>query len=111
MTNPSKSKGDRFERESVGAHEKLGITCERTYLAPQAARRNPGDLRIDARFSGECKSRKGGNSFKTLEDWLADHDLLFLRRDRKPYRVYMTHEMYEYLIKQATINEGTNGGS
>ena len=29
----------------------------------------------------ECKARRNGQGFKQLEDWLADYDVLFLRRN------------------------------
>jgi hypothetical protein len=32
-------------------------------------------------FTAEVKARKSGAGFKTLEKWLGDNDLLFLRRN------------------------------
>ena len=46
----------------------------------------------------EVKARAGGDGFKTLERWLGDNDLLFLRRDRSTPLVVMPWSLYQDLM-------------
>jgi len=47
----------------------------------------------------EVKARAGGEGFRTLERWLSDKDLLFLRRDYAEPLVLMPWAVYEKLMK------------
>lgn len=97
--HPSKRKGDNFEREVKEFHRQLGVPCERTYLASQAGRNDPGDLKIGEQIRGECKARKSGSGFAVLERWMGDNDILFLRRDRKEMLVCMNADLYGTMMR------------
>jgi hypothetical protein len=81
-------KGDKIEREIVARHIEIGVHAERYPLSGATRFRNSGhdlDLYIygrdEAPAVAECKSRKDGAGFTTLERWLGEYDLLVLRRD------------------------------
>jgi hypothetical protein len=57
-------KGDRIDRELVALHRALGVFCERVPL------------------SGAQRYQGNGAGFATLESWLGEFDVLFLRRYR-----------------------------
>ena len=85
----SRDKGNRSERELVERHKALGVHAERYPLSGASRFRGSGhdiDLYIfgrdEAPAVAECKARKSGGGFTTLERWLGDFDLLVLRRDR-----------------------------
>ena len=81
MARLSRDKGQRIEREVVHLHQDAGIPASRVPLSGAAGGEFAGDLHVlDLR--AEVKSRKDGSGFKQLETWLADHDMLFVRRDR-----------------------------
>lgn len=96
----SRDKGLRREREFVRLHTALGIHAERVPLSGAAGGSFSGDIdvyvfgRDEAPLVGEIKARANGKGFKTLEGWVADNDLLFLRRDRAepmvvvPWRIW-----------------------
>ena len=96
-----RQKGDRCERELVERHRALGINAERYPLSGASRFRGSGhDLDIyalggdEAPLVAEVKARKDGAGFATLERWLAEYDLLFLRRNNAdplaliPWRVW-----------------------
>lgn len=98
-------KGDRIEREIINLHEELEIHAERYPLSGASHFRGSGhdiDIYADddsvAPLVAEVKSRKDGKGFTTLEKWLGDYDLLFLRRDRKKPMVVMPWRVYVYLM-------------
>lgn len=81
-------KGDRVERELVEYHRTLGLHCERVPLSGASRYQgNAADLDIyafgreEAPLVAECKSRKDGAGFTTLEKWLGENDALFLKRN------------------------------
>jgi Holliday junction resolvase len=81
-------KGDRVEREIAARHRALGIHAERYPLSGASRFRSSGhdlDVYIHGRDAApavaEVKSRKSGSGFVTIEAWLADYDVLFLRRN------------------------------
>ena len=49
----------------------------------------------------EVKTPKDGSGFKQLESWLADHDILFLRRDRQKLLVLLPWDVYLRLMQGA----------
>ena len=80
-------KGSRAEREIVSRHAELGVPGERYPLSGASRFRGSGhdvDLylfgRHEAPIAAEVKARATGAGFATLEKWLGDHDVLFLRR-------------------------------
>ena len=88
MGKPSRDKGARVEREIVDRHKAMGVHAARVPLSGAAGGRFSGDVDIhafgadDAPLVGEVKARKDGAGFATLERWLGENDLIFLRRDR-----------------------------
>lgn len=97
MGNKSRQKGNRAEAEVVALHKAIGIQAQRVPLSGAAGGLFKGDVIIDGRRA-EVKSRANGQGFVTLEKWLADNDLLFLRRDRQKPLVLMPWAVYEKLI-------------
>jgi Holliday junction resolvase len=94
-------KGDRVERELVHLHTNIGIKAERYPLSGASCFRGSGhDLDIyvfgldETPLVAEVKARKDGSGFATLERWLGEYDVLFLRRDHAeplalvPWRVW-----------------------
>jgi Holliday junction resolvase len=94
-------KGDRVERELVHLHTELGIKAERYPLSGASRFRGSGhDVDIyafgtdAAPLVAEVKARKNGAGFVTLEQWLGEYDVLFLRRDNAeplalvPWRIW-----------------------
>jgi len=104
--NRSRDKGNRIEREIVNRHLDAGIYAERVPLSGAAGGSFSGDLRI-GELRGEVKARRSGEGFKTLERWLGDNDLLFLRRDRSEPLVVMNWATYQCLMHQGEA--ATNG--
>jgi Holliday junction resolvase len=94
-------KGDRIEREIVDRHKGLGVHAERHPLSGASRFRGTGhdiDVYLFERdqvpIVAEVKSRRNGGGFATLEQWLADYDALFLRRNNAdplvmlPWRIW-----------------------
>jgi hypothetical protein len=97
----SRAKGNRIEREIVQRHFALGIQSERYPLSGASYFRGHGhdiDLCIfgqdEESLFVEVKSRKSGNGYATIENWLADCDVLMQRRNNAdplvcvPWRVW-----------------------
>ena len=93
-------KGDLLEREFVNRRKGIGVHCERYPLSGASRFRGRGhdlDLyalgREEAPLVAEVKARKNGADFTTLEKWLGEYDVLFLRRNnadplvRLPWRL------------------------
>jgi Holliday junction resolvase len=88
MGRTSQRKGGRIERELVQLHKDIGVHAERYPLSGATHFRGAGhDIDIYARGKGEApfvaevKARKNGAGFTTLESWLGEYDLLFLKRN------------------------------
>lgn len=102
-----RQKGDRVEREIVALHVELGIHSERIPLSGASRYQgNGGDIdvyvhgRAAAPIIGEVKARKDGSGFKTLEDWLGDNDILFLKRSNATPLVVLPWETWAALLKR-----------
>jgi Holliday junction resolvase len=100
-------KGDRCERELVELHRALGIHAERYPLSGSSRFRGQGhdvDVyafgREEAPLVAECKARKDGGGFVTIEAWLADYDALFLRRNRAEPLVVVPWRVWSRLLKR-----------
>lgn len=110
MGKMQRRKGYRVEHEIVAAHLKEGIQCERVPLSGAAGGSYTGDLRILDFWTAEVKARKNGGGFKTIEDWLGENDMLFLKRNQKPplvvlpWDVYI-HLMYDVMMRRESIEE------
>lgn len=97
-------KGSRFERHLVELHHDHGVPAKRVPLSG-AQEGWEGDLEIAGLMKGEAKVRKGGSGFKVLEKWLADNDVLFLKRDRQDPFVALTFNSYIRLVKAFVMSE------
>jgi Holliday junction resolvase len=100
-------KGDRCERELVALHKQIGVYCERYPLSGASRFRGSGhDLDVYARgrdeapLVAEVKARRNGGGFTTIERWLADYDLLFLRRNHADPMVVLPWRMWVRLLDQ-----------
>jgi hypothetical protein len=101
-------KGDRIEREIVDRHRKLGVHAER-YPLSGASRFRGSAHDIDIYLFGcdeapivcEVKSRKNGTGFAMIEQWLADYDALFLRRNSVDPLVMLPWRVWARLIDGA----------
>jgi Holliday junction resolvase len=100
-------KGDTVEREIVRKHVDLGVHAERYPLSGASRFRGAGhDVDVyafgkdAAPLVAEVKSRKCGAGFVTLEQWLADFDLLFLRRNHADPIVVVPWRVWARLLQQ-----------
>ena len=96
--HPSKRKGDRFEREIVNALKAEGFEAQRTLLPAQSGRQDPGDLLIEG-MNAECKVSGRAEGFKTMNKWLENRDILFVKQSYKKPMVSMTWETFIWLMK------------
>jgi hypothetical protein len=69
-------------KEKVTAYSSQWVPAQRVPLSGAAGGLFTGDVWIGD-MKAEVKARSHGSGFKTLEKWLGNKDLLFLRRDRK----------------------------
>jgi hypothetical protein len=108
MPNRQRSKGDRIEREIVQRHVALGVKAARVPLSGATGYQGNGaDIDLypfgpdAAPFVAEVKARgnEQGRGFKTIETWLADYDVLFLRRDQKEPLVVLPWASWARLLK------------
>ena len=99
-------KGSRVEREIVALHKVEGVHAERVPLSGAAGGSFSGDIEFypfgpdEAPLVGEVKARRNGEGFKTLEKWLGDNDVLFLRRDRTDPVVVLPWRTYRRLLRE-----------
>jgi Holliday junction resolvase len=99
------------EREFVALHRALGVAAHRVPLSG-AVEGYKGDLRISVRdrvLTAEVKARASGDGFRTLERWLAENHLLFLRRNNAPALVLLPWEIWAWLIGGGHENEAQHG--
>jgi len=101
-------KGDRVEREIVALHHALGVYAERVPLSGAAHYQGNGaDVDVypfgtdSAPWVCEVKARANGEGFATLERWLADADVLFLRRDRAEPLVLLPWRSWATVLRKA----------
>jgi Holliday junction resolvase len=103
----SRDKGGREERNLVNRHLELGIHAERYPLSGASRFRGSGhdiDVYAFGRDEGplvaESKARKNGGGFVQIESWLAEHDLLFLKRNHADPLVLLPWRIWEQLLKR-----------
>jgi hypothetical protein len=104
MSAMQRRKGARIEREIVNRHREVGIHAERVPLSGAVKGKRAGnghDVDVYGRFAGEedppfcCEVKAGQQIPKTILDWLADNDALFLRPDNAepvvvvPWRIWL----------------------
>jgi hypothetical protein len=104
----SRAKGDRIEREIVNEHRALGVHAERYPLSGASRFRGAShdiDLyvfgRDEAPLVAESKARRSGSGFRTLENWLGQHDVLFLRRNNSDPLVLLPWRVWVALLARA----------
>ena len=100
-------KGDAVEREIVQRHKDIGVHAERYPLSGASRFRGSGhdlDLYVfgkdEAPLVAECKARKGGAGFTTLERWLGEFDLLVLRRNHADPMVVLPWRVWAALLEK-----------
>lgn len=110
MGRKEREKGARIEREVVNRHVEAGLRAERYPASGATHFRGSGhDVDVYVRetpLSAEVKGRGKGEGFTMLERWLADYDVLFLRRDRQDPLVVVPWHVWERLLKWADSQEG-----
>ena len=107
----SRDKGNRVEREIVKWLSDAGIPSKRQVGSGAHSRFDPrleNDIRVGLRpdphakslFIAEAKGRKPSQvRWRTIEKWLGDNDLLFLREDRKAPLVVCSGEVALRLLQ------------
>jgi len=105
MSAMQRRKGGRVEREIVAAHKALGIHAERYPLSGASRFRGHGhDVDLypygldQAPLCAEIKARKGGAGFTTLENWLGDYDVMFLKRNHADSLVVLPWRTWAQLL-------------
>lgn len=105
LSRSQRDKGQRVEREIVAAHEEMGVHAERVPLSGASRYQGNGaDVDIypwgagGPPLCGEVKARGNGEGFATLERWLGDNDVLFLKRNRRTPLVVLPWETYRRLL-------------
>ena len=101
-----RQKGDRVERGIVKLHLDMGVHAERVPLSGATGYQgNSADIDVycprlaPGPLCCEVKARKGGQGFVTLESWLSDNDVLFLKRDKAEPLVVLPWATWERLLK------------
>ena len=99
MANPAKRKGTRVENKIKKLFLDLGIKTRRQ-PGSGAILDFPHDVYEDIMggLSIECKARKGGKGFVTMEKWQGSADLLVLVSDYQEPRVQMRWRKFKELI-------------
>jgi len=100
MGRMQRDKGARVEREIVNLHQDAGIHAEKVSRSGyEGVDLHIGDLKV------EVKARRNGNGFSTLEKWLGDCDVLFLRRNNAKPMVYLPWTTWIRLVKALAKDE------
>lgn len=106
MSKSQRDKGARVEREIVQRHLDMGVKAERVPMSGASAYTHDGDVDIypfgeDAgALVCEVKARANGGGFTTLEKWLGESDVMFLRRDRQDPMVVLPWRVWERICKK-----------
>ena len=100
-----RQKGNRVEREIAAMHKALGVFAERYPLSGASRFRGQGhDVDLypygpdTAPLCAEIKSRKNGAGFATLENWLGDYDVMFLKRNHADPLVVLPWRTWALLV-------------
>jgi Holliday junction resolvase len=106
MSKMSRDKGARREREIVQAHRDIGVRAERVPLSGATRYQGNGsDVDVyafgpdEAPLICEVKARASGEGFTTIERWLSDADVMFLRRDRADSLVVLPWSTWVRLLE------------
>lgn len=99
-------KGSRVEREIVAKHIEIGVPAKRVPLSG-AQDGYPGDVEVtlrDGPITGEVKARKSGAGFVTIEKWLGENGVLFLRRDNADPIVVVPWSTWARLLRKGATS-------
>lgn len=96
MPNPSRQKGDRFERECVNRLKEMGLEAQRVPLSGAAGGQFSSDI-IVAGHKIECKTRK--RAWTDLFGWLPGNHALMIKADRTDTLVVMGLETFAEMLK------------
>jgi hypothetical protein len=109
MSSYERGKGIRIEREIVELHKRMDVFAERVPLSGASRYQGNGadvDIypfgRDEKSLKAEIKGRANGAGFTMLERWLANYDMLFLRRDRQEPLVVLPWSTYQRLMLHVT---------
>ena len=100
MPNPSRQKGDRFERACVADLQARGVAARRVPLSGAVGGAFASDLDVEVRGHWrkfECKTRK--RAWGDLFGWLPGNFALLIKADRTDTLVVMTLETFAELAK------------
>src|ERR1700741_3121440 len=107
MGASQRRRGADIEREIKRLHLDLGVHAERVPLSGASRYQNNGadvDIYIfgkdEAPLVCEVKARRGGAGFVTLERWLGENDLLFMRRNNSDPIVAMPWRIWAALLEK-----------
>lgn len=105
MGKAQRDKGNRVERSIVNLFRENGFKALRVPLSG-AAQGFKGDIVLEDKYQCECKARKSGGGFVTIEKWLGDNHMLFCIRDRAEALVVMPISvMMGMMKKEDVVNE------
>jgi Holliday junction resolvase len=114
MSKFERDKGNRIEREIINLHRELGIFAEHIPLSGATRYQSRGyDVDIHPWgknrniLKAEVKGRASGAGFTMLERWLADFDVLFLRRDRQEPLVVLPWGTWKALLESVAPKGAT----
>lgn len=93
----AKAKGRRAEHAIVKLHTDIGIEAERMPLSGSLGGKYADDVLIAGTVRAEVKARANGAGFLTLEKWMKNCPIMFLKRDRAEPLVVMTAAQYREL--------------
>lgn len=93
----SRDKGRRAENAIVQLHTDIGVAAERMPLSGSLGGKYSDDVLIAGTVRAEVKARKNGEGFKTLETWMKNCPIMFLKRDRVEPLVVMTAAQYRLM--------------
>jgi hypothetical protein len=103
MANKPKDRGRAVENWIRDKHREHGIPCERVVGSGMFGGKLTGDLCIPdvdhCKFRAESKARKNGAGFSTLEKWMGEDDIMFLKRNYQDPMVIMKFDLYLALMK------------
>jgi Holliday junction resolvase len=104
-------KGQRIERELVELHKAIGVYAERVPLSGSTRYQGNGsDLDVypwgheAPPLCCEVKARESGAGFVTLERWLADNDVLFLRRNNAEPLVMLPWRVWRRILQGGFVS-------
>ena len=100
MSNPSKRKGDQFERDVVAAFAEHGLLARKMPFSGALGGNWSGDVHVPVRGEDrklECKRR--ARAFGTIYGWLGQNYGLVVKDDRCPPLVVLRLEDFAKLSR------------